>query len=68
MSNKTYDTLKFIALIIVPFVTMVASILSAVGLIEAGEIVLAVGTAVDTFMGAFVAIASKIYNEKKVIE
>lgn len=65
MSNKTYDVMKLICQIILPFVTMVAAILSAFGLIEQGEIVLAIGTAINTFMGLFLKASSDIYWSKE---
>lgn len=64
MSNKTYDTLKFIALLIAPLVTFVASIVDIWGIPHGTEIV-ATLAAIDVLVGAVVAIAKAIYEKNK---
>lgn len=63
MSNKTYDTLKFIALLIAPIVTFVGSLVSIWG-IKNGELIVASLAAFDTLVGAVVAIAKAIYDKE----
>lgn len=64
MSNKTYDTLKFIALLIAPIVTFVASLVDIWGIPHGTEIV-ATLAAIDVLVGAVVAIAKAIYDKNK---
>ena len=64
MSNKTYDTLKFIALLIAPLVTFVGSLVSIWG-ISHGEQIVATLAAIDVLVGAVVAIAKAIYDKKE---
>ena len=62
MSNKIYDILKFVSLIILPFAGMVAAIIGAVqtgG--DAGTVIIAIATAIDTFLGTVLTISSKQY-------
>ena len=64
LSNKTYDTLKFIALLIAPIVTFVASLVDIWGIPHGTEIV-ATLAAIDVLIGAVVAIAKAIYDKNK---
>ena len=64
MSNKTYDTLKFIALLIAPLVTFVGSLVSIWG-ISYGEQIVATLAAIDVLVGAVVAIAKAIYDKEQ---
>ncbi len=64
MSNKTYDTLKFIALLIAPFVTFLASFVDVWGIPYGSQIVATVA-AIDVLFGAVVAIAKKQYDKGK---
>lgn len=64
MSNKTYDTLKFIALLIAPIVTFLASIVDIWGIPHGNEIVSSLA-ALDVLVGAVVSIAKAIYDKKK---
>lgn len=60
LTNKQYDTLKLIALLIVPICALVSSVASALG--YDATVVVTILTAVDTFLGAVVKIASDKYN------
>lgn len=61
MSNKTYDTLKLIALILTPVLAFAASVVNIWG-IPYGEQIVATLTAIDTLVGAIVLAANKAYN------
>ena len=62
MSNRTYDTLKLIALIAVPLVAFIGAVCSIWNVPHADQIT-ATLTALDTLLGAIVAIFAKIYNK-----
>ena len=64
MSNKTYDTLRLIALIAVPATTCVVAILSALGYAHT-DVVAAILAAIDTFLGALVEIVRREYNKRQ---
>lgn len=63
LSNKTYDTLKFVALLIAPIVTLVASVVDIWGIPHGTEIV-ATLAAVDVFIGAVVTIAKAAWDKE----
>ena len=58
MTNKQYDTLKTIALIITPILAFLASCVTIWG-IPYGEQIVATLTALDTLIGAVVVVANK---------
>lgn len=63
MTNKTYDTLKFIAQIVLPAVaTLYASIAGIWNLVYVDEIPRTL-MAIDTFLGAVLMISSHEYNK-----
>lgn len=70
MSNKVYDWLKFAALIVIPVAACVAAVITATrsgG--DTSAIVLSIGEAVATLLGAALTIASRIWwKDKEVIE
>jgi len=66
MSNKMYDILKFFALIATPIITFLCAIVSIWG-IPYGQQITATLAALDTLIGAIVAIA-KIQYDKKLKE
>lgn len=63
MSNKTYDTLKMLALILTPVLAFAASLVNIWGL-PYGEQIVATLTAIDTLIGAIVVGAKKAYDNK----
>ena len=65
MSNKTYDIIKNIALIIAPVVTLVLSLLTTFDVIDS-EISISIASAIDTFLGAIVVVAKQIYDGKNL--
>lgn len=62
MSNKMYDTIKNIALIITPILAFLASMISIWNVPYGAELT-ATLTAVDTLAGAIVIVAKKIYED-----
>lgn len=59
LTNKQYDTLKFIALLIVPICAFISSVAGAFG--YDATAIITVLTAVDTLLGAVIKIASDRY-------
>lgn len=62
MNNKTYDTLKLIALVAVPLVAFIGA-LCTIWNVPHSEQITATLTALDTLLGAIVAIVAKEYNK-----
>ena len=63
MSNRQYDILKMVALILTPVLAFLASITNIWHFPYAEQIV-ATLTALDTLIGAVVVIANKQYQDK----
>ena len=63
MSNKVYDTLKWIALVALPAVSALYLTLSGIWGLPYGEQVAGTIAAVDTCLGAFLGISSAKYNK-----
>ena len=63
LSNKTYDVLKWVALIVLPALATLYAVLSAIWGLPFGEQVPATITAVDTFLGALLGISTAKYNK-----
>lgn len=61
MTNKQYDTLKTIALILTPILAFLASLVNIWG-IPYGEQIVATLTAIDTLVGAVVVVTNKAYK------
>lgn len=65
MSNKTYDVLKYIALIVLPAIGALYFALAKIwGFPYATEIVGTI-SAIDTFLGAILKISTDQYNEEQ---
>ena len=64
MTDKTYDTLKFIALLIAPIVTFCAALVEIWG-IPYGPQIVATLAGIDTLFGAVVAIAKAQWEKKQ---
>lgn len=64
MSNKTYDIIKNVALFAAPILTLIASVISIIG-VSWGEKVTAICAAVDTCLGSIVVIARANYKGDK---
>ena len=64
MSNKVYDVLKWIALVVLPAIgTLYFALAGIWGFPNAEEIVGTI-TAVDTFLGVLLGVSSAQYNKK----
>ena len=63
MSNKTYDTLKWIAQVLLPALGTLYFALAGIWGFPYGEAIVGTITAVDTFLGVLLGISS--YNYKK---
>lgn len=63
MSNRTYDNLKFAALIIIPVVTFITTMATLFGQLDN---VLAAGivSAFDVLVGSIVTIANQVYKRE----
>lgn len=63
MTNKTYDTMKLISLLIAPIVVFITALVQIWGIPYGAEIVATIG-AIDVLFGAIVVIAKKKYDGK----
>lgn len=62
MNNKTYDTIKMIALFAVPVLAFLAS-LCTIWSVPYCEQITATLTAIDTLLGGIVIVAKKLYEK-----
>ena len=62
-NDKTYDTLKTIALLFVPISGFIASVVNIIGIPYADKVT-AILTALDTCLGGIVVMAKKIHDGK----
>lgn len=67
LSNKTYDTIKFIALLIAPIATFVAALVDIWGIPYGSQIVATI-SALDVFVGALVVTLKTIYDKNKEVK
>lgn len=65
MSNKVYDALKFVALILLPALGTLYFALAGIWGFPYGEQIVGTITAVDTFLGALLGISSAAYHKDK---
>ena len=65
LSNKTYDTLKWIAQILLPAIGVLYFALSGIWNFPYGEQIVGTITVIDTFLGALLGINSVQYNKIK---
>lgn len=63
MSNKTYDILKLISLVVLPIGTFIASFCEIWG-IAGAEQIRQTFVAVNVLMGSLVAVSAEIYKRK----
>lgn len=63
MSNKTYDILKWIALVFLPALGTLYFTLAGIWGLPCGEQVVGTITAIDTFIGVMLGISSANYNK-----
>jgi hypothetical protein len=64
MSDKVYDLLKFLALIIVPVVNFIFLILTTTGVMDSGITTPIIG-GLDVLVGAIVTAANEVWKRKK---
>ena len=63
MSNKVYDILKWVALIVLPAVAALYSALAGIWGLPYGEQIVGTITAVDVFLGTLLQISSAQYKK-----
>lgn len=68
LSNKTYDILKWIALILLPALGTLYFALAGIWNFPFAEEIIGTITAIDTFLGALLGIASANYNKNKEVK
>lgn len=68
MTNKTYDILKNLALIVLPALATLWLTISKIWGLPYGEEIAATITAIDVFLGAILKISSFYYLEKQKLE
>lgn len=64
MSNKVYDILKWISLIVLPAIGTLYFALAGIWGLPYGEEVVGTIVAIDTFLGALLGISTAQYNKK----
>lgn len=64
MTNKTYDVLKFIAMVVLPAIATFYLTLAYIWGLPYGEQIAATITAIDTLLGAILGISSKQYAKE----
>lgn len=64
MSNKTYDILKWIAMIVLPALGTLYFALAGIWNFPYGEEIVGTITALDAFLGAILGISSVTYNKQ----
>ena len=64
MSNKVYDILKWIALILLPAIGTLYFALAGIWGFPYGEQIVGTITAVDTFLGVVLGISTARYNKR----
>ena len=64
MSNKMYDVLKWVALIVLPAIAILYESLASIWGLPYAEQIPATITAVDLFLGVLLGVSSATYNKK----
>ena len=65
LTNKTYDVLKWVALILLPAMGALYFGLAGIWNFPYGEQIVGTITAVDTFLGVILGISTVQYNKKE---
>ena len=68
LNNKTYDILKWIALIVLPAIATLYSGLANIWGFPYGNEIVCTITAIDTFLGALLGVSTKNYNKDQTEE
>ena len=64
LSNKAYDVLKFIALIVLPAIGTLYFALAGIWGLPYGEQIVGTITAIDTFLGALLGLSTAQYRKE----
>ena len=64
MSNKVYDTLKWIAMYLLPALGTLYFALAGIWGLPYGEQIVGTITAIDTFLGVIIGISTTQYNKR----
>lgn len=64
MSNKVYDVLKWIVVLVLPATATLYAVLAGIWNLPYGDAIPNTITAVDAFLGAVLMISSAQYNKK----
>lgn len=64
MSNKAYDTIKWIVVIVLPALGTFYFALAGIWGLPYGEEIVGTITAIDTFLGAIMMISTHQYNKR----
>ena len=68
-NEKTYNVLKYIALIVIPALsTLVVSIGTAIGKPDQAQVISVIITAIGTFLGSVVVVSSNKYSKQQAEE
>ena len=65
ISNRMYDIIKFVSLLIAPIVTFVSALATIWGWGDIGTKVVATISAIDVLLGAVVVILKTIYDKQQ---
>lgn len=68
MSNKVYDVLKWIVMLVLPATATLYAALAGIWGLPFGDAIPNTITAVDTFLGAVLMLSSVQYNKKQSAE
>lgn len=68
LDNKTYDILKWIALIVLPAIATLYNGLANIWGFPYGNEIVCTITAIDTFLGALLGVSTKNYNKDQTEE
>lgn len=66
MSNKVYDILKWVALIVLPAIATLYFAVAQIWGLPYGEQIVGTITAIDTFLGALLGVSNAAYNKQGV--
>lgn len=65
LNNKTYDILKWVALVLLPAIGTLYFALAGIWGLPYGEQIVGTITAIDTFLGVILGISTVQYNKKE---
>ena len=65
ISNRMYDIIKFVSLLIAPIVTFVSALATIWGWGDVGTKVVATISAIDVLLGAVVVILKTLYDKQQ---